>query len=66
MLLLWDDSVRHDAIMRIWMALALGVVGLAIALRMVLARLPTQKDLGSVSEQWMAQHRAGRMDDPQR
>jgi hypothetical protein len=22
-------------------------------------------DLGSVSEQWMAQHRAGRVDDPQ-
>jgi hypothetical protein len=22
-------------------------------------------DLGSVSEQWMAQHRAGRADDPQ-
>jgi 3-hydroxyisobutyrate dehydrogenase-like beta-hydroxyacid dehydrogenase len=42
-----------------------GLLGVALSLILVM-RSSGGTDLGSVSEQWMAQHRAGRADDPQR
>jgi hypothetical protein len=48
-----------------WIVVGAGLVGLAMSLLMLL-RSSGRMDLGSVSEQWMAQHRAGRADDPQR
>ena len=47
----------------IWVAIGAGLFGLAMTL--LLKRSGGRMDLGSVSEQWMAQHRAGRVDDPQ-
>jgi hypothetical protein len=48
-----------------WLGIGAGLIGLAMSL-VLLMRSPGGTDLGSVSEQWMAQHRAGRIDDPQR
>jgi hypothetical protein len=54
----------HNLSIAIWIAIGAGLFGLAMTL-LILKRSSGQMDLGSVSEQWMAQHRAGRMDDPQ-
>jgi len=47
-----------------WVAIGAGLFGLAMTL-LLFRRSGGRMDLGSVSEQWMAQHRAGRVDDPQ-
>jgi hypothetical protein len=47
-----------------WVAIGAGLFGLAMTL-LLFKRSAGRMDLGSVSEQWMAQHRAGRVDDPQ-
>jgi hypothetical protein len=63
------EDLRHDPAMHMsvamWIAIGAGVIGLAMSLVMLM-RSSGRMDLGSVSEQWMAQHRAGRADDPQR
>jgi hypothetical protein len=61
------DDVGHDGAMHLsiamWVAIGAGLFGLAMTLLLV-KRSGGRMDLGSVSEQWMAQHRAGRADDP--
>jgi len=58
------DGPVHQMSIAMWVAIGAGLFGLAMTL--LLLRRPTGRmDLGSVSEQWMAQHRAGRADDPQ-
>jgi hypothetical protein len=62
-------EVGHDgAVLQMsiatWVAIGAGLFGLAMTL-LLLKRSAGRMDLGSVSEQWMAQHRAGRIDDPQ-
>ena len=47
-----------------WVAIGAGLFGLAMTL-LLFKRSAGRMDLGTVSEQWMAQHRAGRIDDPQ-
>jgi hypothetical protein len=63
------EDLRHDLAMHLtvatWIGIGAGLIGLAMSL-MMLMRSSGRSDLGSVSEQWMAQHRAGRADDPQR
>ena len=58
-----DDPV-HQMSIATWVAIGAGLFGLAMTL-LLLRRPNGRMDLGSVSEQWMAQHRAGRVDDPQ-
>ena len=62
------EDVGHDRAMHLsiamWVAIGAGLFGLAMTLLLV-KRSAGRMDLGSVSEQWMAQHRAGRADDPQ-
>ena len=58
-----DDPV-HQMSIAMWVAIGAGLFGLAMTL-LLLRRPAGRTDLGSVSEQWMAQHRAGRVDDPQ-
>jgi hypothetical protein len=63
------DEVGHDRAMpsmsiAMWVAIGAGLFGLAMTL-LLFKRSAGRMDLGSVSEQWMAQHRAGRVDDPQ-
>jgi hypothetical protein len=58
-----DDAV-HEMSIAMWVAIGAGLFGLAMTL-LLLKRSAGRMDLGSVSEQWMAQHRAGRVDDPQ-
>jgi len=62
-------EVGHDRAMpsmsiAMWVAIGAGLFGLAMTL-LLFKRSAGRMDLGSVSEQWMAQHRAGRVDDPQ-
>jgi hypothetical protein len=62
-------EVGHDRAMpsmsiAMWVAIGAGLFGLAMTL-LLFKRSAGRTDLGSVSEQWMAQHRAGRVDDPQ-
>jgi hypothetical protein len=61
-------DVGHDRAMHLsiamWVAIGAGLFGLAMTLLLV-KRSAGRMDLGSVSEQWMAQHRAGRADEPQ-
>ena len=62
-------EVGHDRAMpsmsiAMWVASGAGLFGLAMTL-LLFKRSAGRMDLGSVSEQWMAQHRAGRVDDPQ-
>jgi len=57
------DRAMHSMSIAIWVAIGAGLFGLAMTL--LLKRSGGRMDLGSVSEQWMAQHRAGRVDDPQ-
>ena len=61
---LGHDPSMHNLSIAMWVAIGAGVFGLAMTLLM-LKRSSGPMDLGSVSEQWMAQHRAGRADDPQ-
>jgi hypothetical protein len=49
-----------------WLTIGAGVVGVVMALLLFKRSSSGSVDVGSVSEQWMAQHRAGRGDDPQR
>jgi hypothetical protein len=58
------DRAMHNMSIAMWVAIGAGVFGLAMTL-LLLKRSGGRMDLGSVSEQWMAQHRAGRADDPQ-
>jgi hypothetical protein len=58
-----DGAVPQMSI-AMWVAIGAGLFGLAMTL-LLLKRSAGRMDLGSVSEQWMAQHRAGRIDDPQ-
>jgi hypothetical protein len=48
-----------------WLTIGAGAVAVVMAL-LLFKRSSGSVDVGSVSEQWMAQHRAGRGDDPQR
>jgi hypothetical protein len=48
-----------------WLAIGAGAVGVVMAL-LFFKRSSGRVDVGTVSEQWMAQHRAGRADDQQR
>jgi hypothetical protein len=63
-------KVRHDPAMQMsiamWIAIGVGVIGMAIALLTFIRPQSRAVDLGSVSEQWMAQHRAGPAADLQR
>ena len=58
------DGAVHQLSIATWVAIGAGLFGLAMTL-LLLKRSAGRMDLGSVSEQWMAQHRAGRIDDPQ-
>jgi len=58
------DGAVHEMSIAMWVAIGAGLFGLAMTL-LLLKRSAGRMDLGSVSEQWMAQHRAGRIDDPQ-
>jgi hypothetical protein len=58
------DRAMHGMSIAMWVAIGAGLFGLAMTL-LLLKRSAGRMDLGSVSEQWMAQHRAGRADDPQ-
>ena len=55
------DRGMHSISVAMWVAIGAGLFGLAMTL-MLLKRSAGRMDLGSVSEQWMAQHRAGRTD----
>jgi len=57
------DRAVHSMSIAMWVAIGAGVFGVAMTL-LLLKRAAGRMDLGSVSEQWLAQHRAGR-DDPQ-
>ncbi|HTL28191.1 MAG TPA: hypothetical protein VL282_03180 [Tepidisphaeraceae bacterium] len=58
------DRAMHSMSIAMWIAVGAGLFGLAMTL-LLFKRSAGRMDLGSVSEQWMAQHRAGRADDPQ-
>ena len=62
------DAVGHDRAMHLsiamWVAIGAGLFGLAMTL-LLFKRSAGRMDLGSVSEQWMAQHRAGRAEESQ-
>ena len=59
-----DRAMMHNMSVAMWVAIGAGLFGLAMTL-LLLRRSAGRTDLGSVSEQWMAQHRAGRIDEPQ-
>jgi hypothetical protein len=61
---LGHDRGVHSMSIAMWVAIGAGLFGLAMTL-LLFRRSAGRMDLGSVSEQWMAQHRAGRVDDPQ-
>jgi hypothetical protein len=48
-----------------WIVLAVAIVG-AFAKRMAWLREYRESDLGSVSQQWLAEHRLSQVSDPQR
>ena len=58
------DRAMHNMSIAMWIAIGAGLFGLAMTL-LLLKRSSGRMDLGSVSEQWMAQHRAGRADESQ-
>jgi hypothetical protein len=57
------DPGMHSLSIAMWVAIGAGLFGLAMTL-LLIKRSAGRMDLGSVSEQWMAQHRAGRIDEP--
>lgn len=63
-------EMRHDSAMQMaiaaWIATGVGLIGMAIAVLMFIRPQSRAVDLGSVSEQWVAQHRAGPAHDLQR
>jgi len=62
---LGHDRAVHSMSIAMWVAIGAGLFGLAMTLLLFKRSAGGKMDLGSVSEQWMAQHRAGRADDPQ-
>jgi hypothetical protein len=62
-----SHEVRHDTPMQVstavWIAIGVGAIGVAMAILMFIRPQTRAVDLGSVSEQWVAQHRTGPMHD---
>jgi hypothetical protein len=46
-----------------WIAICLGIVGVISLIRFAFPRRHGEVDLGSVSEQWISEHRAGQWGD---
>jgi hypothetical protein len=59
------DRVQHDVTMHtgnaVWLAIGVGVIGLAAAILMFARRHDRPADLGAVSDRWIAEQRAGKM-----
>jgi hypothetical protein len=47
----------------VWLAMGVGVIGLAAAILMFARRHHQPADLGSVSDRWIAEQRAGKTSD---
>ena len=59
--------VQHDSAMHTdaatWLAIGIGVVGLAAGVLFLARRHHQPADLGSVSDRWIAEQRAGKTSD---
>jgi len=59
-------AVHHDLTMHtgsaVWLAMGVGVIGLAAAILMFARRHHQPADLGSVSDRWIAEQRVGKAD----
>jgi len=50
----------------VWIVVGVGVVSAAVAFLSAWQRRDEHHDFGSVSHQWIAEHRFGQADDPRR